>query len=85
MNSFYMVCFYKQINNYANVKFGGLYNNKNDALNRISSLFGNVTPNINNTLISENGQFITWVNEVNVGDNNNFNLNINQPFNSISL
>jgi PDZ domain-containing secreted protein len=81
-----MVCFYKDNNNYANVKFAGLYNNKNDAIERITNLFnGDIYEHINNTVINNNGRIIAWVNEVNIGDNNNFNLNINQPFNSISL
>ncbi len=82
----YIVVFYRQTYGPASVKIAGTYLNKDDALNRIYKIFGkDYTLANNNTIIYSKNGLCGWVNKNNIGDYNKFNLNINQPYNSIQL
>ena len=82
----YIVVFYMQSYGPASVKIAGTYINKDDALNRIFNIFGkNYRLSNNNTIIYSKNGLCGWINKNNIGDYNNFNLNINQPYNSIQL
>jgi len=86
MNDIYLVMFYEVGYGSANVKLGGVYNNTDEAINRIYNLFGfNLQKNYNNAVFSSDSRFCGWINKVSIGDINNFSLNINQQNNSIKI
>lgn len=86
MNYLYLVLFYEVGFETANVKLGGVYNNSELAINRINSLFGgNLKKTYNNAVFSSNSKLCGWINKVELGDINDFSLNINQQNNSIKI
>jgi len=86
MNCLYLVMFYEMGYGSANVKLGGVYNNPEDAINRIYNLLGdNLKKLYNNAVMSHNNSLCGWINKVDQGDINDFSLNINQQHNSIKI
>ncbi len=86
INCVYIVVFYMQSYGPASVKIGGTYLNKEDALNRIYKIFGkDYRLSTNNKILYSKNGLCGWVNKNPLGDYNNFQLNIDQPYNSIEL
>ncbi len=81
----YVVVFYRRSNSPANVKIAGTYIEREKAIERILEIFGNNVGFSNNNTVISNGSMVGWINQNDIGNYNNFNLNINQPYNSIKL
>jgi hypothetical protein len=85
MSYVYVVCFYRIGYGSANVKMGGCYIDEQQAILRIHKLFGNKLSFSNNNKIVYSKGLCGWINKYDIGDNNSFGLNINQPHNPISI
>ncbi len=85
MNCVYVVCFYRIGYGPANVKMAGCYTDVINSINRIKELFGNKISFANNNKIIYGKGLCGWINKYDIGDNNYFGLNMNQPHNPISI
>ena len=78
-----MVVFYKYTGKKADVKLAGIYNTKEDAINRLHQLFGNFKEAIYNSVQSEDNIYTAWINKISIGDNSYHSIGM--PINSIDL
>jgi hypothetical protein len=81
----YIVCFYRIGYGPANVKMSGCYLEEEIAIFRIKQLFGNKLSFSNNNKIVYGNGLCGWINKYDIGENNYYGLNINQPHNPISI
>ena len=78
----YSVYYYNLGNSYVTVKFSGMYDNLEEAKDRLQRIIPNYKRYINNT-VTNHGK-IGWINENNTGDFDS-ELSASQPHSSINL